>query len=128
MEQIFAFVGTTQMWIIEYSILAVDLIGTCVLLYAVGHTIYELIRHRRHVRLHLAEGIALALEFKMGSELLRTSLVRDWRELLILGAIILLRGAMTFLIWWEIKNEKKPRPASVLPPAVKGAPTDPKAD
>ena len=34
-------------------------------------------------------------------------LVREPKELLVLGAIILLRAALTFLIHWEIKNEKK---------------------
>ena len=63
------------------------------------------------VRLELAEGIALALEFKMGGELLRTVVVREWNELLILGSVILLRAALTFLIQWEIKNERKNAPA-----------------
>ena len=49
----------------------------------------------------------MALEFKMGGELLRTVIVREWNELLILGAIILLRAALTFLIQWEIKIERK---------------------
>ena len=55
----------------------------------------------------IGKGIALSLEFKMGGELLRTVVVREWKELVILGAIILMRAAMTFLIQWEIKNEKK---------------------
>ncbi len=39
--------------------------------------------------------------------LLRTVVVRQWEELGILGAIILLRAALTFLIQWEIKIERK---------------------
>ena len=38
---------------------------------------------------------------------MRTLIVREWNELLILGSIILLRAALTFLIQWEIKIEKK---------------------
>ena len=38
--------------------------------------------------------------------MLRTVIVREQSELLTLGAIILLRGALTFLIHWEIKNEE----------------------
>jgi uncharacterized membrane protein len=60
-----------------------------------------------HIRLDLAEGIALALEFKLGGEVLRTVIVREWTELLILGAIIALRGALTLLIHWEISVEEK---------------------
>jgi uncharacterized membrane protein len=59
------------------------------------------------VRLVLAQGIALALEFKLGGEVLRTVIVREWSELLILGAIIALRAALTFLSHWEIHNEEK---------------------
>ena len=62
---------------------------------------------RDHVRLVLAQGIALGLEFKLGGEVLRTVVVRDWQELGILGAIIVLRAILTFVIHWEIKNEKK---------------------
>ena len=51
--------------------------------------------------------IPLALEFKMGGEVLRTVVVREWSELGILGAIIVLRAMLTFLIHWEIKNEKR---------------------
>ena len=63
-------------------------------------------RDRENIRLDLAQGIALSLGFKMGGEVLRTVVVREWSELGILGAIILLRAALTFLIHWEIKNEK----------------------
>lgn len=55
------------------------------------------IRRNPHVRLDLAQGIALALEFKLGGEVLRTVIVREQTELITLGAVILLRGALTFL-------------------------------
>lgn len=92
---------------INYSILAIEFIGVCVLLWAVAKGVFSFLRHRKGLRLELAEGIALALEFKMGSELLRTVIVREVGELLILGAVILLRAALSFLIHWEIGNEKR---------------------
>lgn len=92
---------------IQYCVLLIELVGVCVLLWAVARAVVGLFRRKERVRLDLAEGIALALEFKMGSELLRTLVVREWNELLILGAIILLRAALTFLIQWEIKIERK---------------------
>ena len=58
------------------------------------------------VRLKLAKGMALCLEFKLGSEILRTVVVRDLSEIAIVGAIIVLRAALTFLLHWEIKNEE----------------------
>ena len=92
--------------IVNYLILFVELIGIGILLYAVISAVIGLIRRQPHTRLKLAEGIALSLEFKMGGELLRTVVVREWKELLILGAIILMRAALTFLIQWEIKIER----------------------
>jgi uncharacterized membrane protein len=90
-----------------YIILLIELIGIGVLLYTVFKVLIGLLRRHERIRLDLAEGIALSLEFKLGSELLRTVIVRTWEELLILGAIVLLRAAMTFLIQWEIRIEKK---------------------
>jgi uncharacterized membrane protein len=90
-----------------YIILLIELIGIGVLVYTVFKTLIGLFRKHERVRLDLAEGIALSLEFKLGGELLRTVIVRQWEELLILGAIVLLRAAMTFLIQWEIRIEKK---------------------
>ena len=58
-------------------------------------------------RLRLAKGMALGLEFKLGSEILRTVVVREFTEILLVGAIILLRAALTLLIHWEIRNEEQ---------------------
>ena len=93
--------------VVNYLILIVEFIGIVILIYAVVSAVIGLIRRQPHTRLKLAEGIALALEFKMCWELLLTVIVREWNELLILGAIILLRAALTFLIQWEIKIERK---------------------
>lgn len=95
--------------LVQYAILAIELVGVCVLIYTIVRSVIGLFRHTERLRLELAEGIALSLEFKMGGELLRTVIVREWKELLILGAVILLRAAMTFLIQWEIRVEKGER-------------------
>lgn len=49
----------------------------------------------------------MGLEFKLGSEILRTVIVRDWKEIGTVAGIIALRAALTFLIHWEIKEEEK---------------------
>lgn len=107
LEKIYQAVSKFFDLIVEYLILLVEFVGIVILVYAIVSAIIGLFKRQEHVRLKLAEGIALALEFKMGGELLRTVIVREWNELLILGAIILLRAALTFLIQWEIKIERK---------------------
>ena len=95
-------------YVVEISTVLMEMAGICVLVSTAVKCFYGWLKKTdRNIRLDLGEGIALAREFKMGGEVLRTVVVREWRELGILGAIILLRGALTFLIHWEIKNEKK---------------------
>lgn len=91
---------------VQLGVLFLECIGVGVLVVSAVKALIGCLSHDTHVRLGLAEGIALALEFKLGGEVLRTAVVRTPSELLILGAIILLRGALTFLIHWEIKNEE----------------------
>lgn len=93
--------------IVQAAILLLECIGVLVLVYAAIKSVVGIFRHDPQVKLHLAEGIELALGFKLGSEVLRTLVIRTWNELLMLGAIVLLRAAITFLIRWEIKDEKE---------------------
>ena len=93
--------------VVEICTMLMEFAGICVLVSTAVRSFFNWIRRSdRNIRLDLGEGIALALEFKMGGEVLRTVVVREWSELGILGAIIILRGVLTFLIHWEIKNEE----------------------
>ncbi len=91
---------------VQYGILLMECVGVVILLTTAVKSIWGILSRDPHVRLTLAKGIALSLEFKLGGEVLRTVIVREWSELAILGAIIVLRGALTFLIHWEIKTEE----------------------
>ena len=95
------------MYIVEFCTILLELFGVIVLISVAVRSFFQWIRHDTRLRLNLARGIALSLEFKMGSEVLRTVVVREWEELGILGAVILLRGLLTFLIHWEIKHEEE---------------------
>lgn len=106
MQQVLAFLEEYFHAFIEFLILAVEIIGVGILIFATVRALYELFRHKGAVKLDLAEGIGLSLEFKMVGELLRTVVVRELEELIILGIVILLRGAIALLVHWEIKNEK----------------------
>jgi len=98
-EHLFLTLAQIGVTLLEFS-------GVLVLVIASAKALIGFFRKDAHVRLQLAQGIALALEFKLGGEVLRTTVVREWSELGILGAIILLRGALTLLIHWEIRSEE----------------------
>ena len=68
----------------------------------------SLIKHIHYpVKLSLGNALALGLEFKMGSEILKTVTIREFDEIMILGAIIVLRALLSVLIHYEVKNEKE---------------------
>ena len=106
MTQFLEYVNRFLVNLVEVSIIVLDLFGIIVLVFTALKSFLKWIHHDKKLRLELAYGIALALEFKMGSEVLRTVVVNEWAELGILGAIILLRGVLTFLIHWEIRGEE----------------------
>lgn len=57
------------------------------------------------IKIELAEALTLALEFKLGAEILKTVLVQNLDEMYILGAVILLRAVLSYVLHWEVKNE-----------------------
>ena len=62
----------------------------------------------------LGRSLSLALEFKMGAEIVNTVIVRELKELLILGLVIVLRAILAVLIHWEITTEEKEERAHAL--------------
>lgn len=75
-------------------------------LQAFGRYCKGLVTHvPRDVKFQLASGLATSLEFKMAAEILKTVLVRELEELLVLGAVILLRALLSLLIHVEMRGE-----------------------
>lgn len=92
---------------VEIAILIFEFIGVGIIIFS-GIRGFWLYLHRSpETKLTLAKGLAMGLEFKLGSEILRTVIVREWTEIATVGGIIVLRAALTFLIHWEIKEEEK---------------------
>ena len=99
--------------VVEYSVLLLEAVGVCIIVGTAIKCVIDLLKKKKsNLRLHLAEGIAFALEFKLGSEVLHTLLARDLNELAVIGMVIVLRALLTFLIHWEIKMEKEHPAAS----------------
>ena len=62
-------------------------------------------RTQENIKFKLANGLALSLEFKMAAEILKTVMVRDLNELIVLGAVIVLRALLSLLIHVEMKHK-----------------------
>ena len=92
---------------VNFFVIMLEFMGLTVIVYTAVKSFMGWIKKDPATRLNLAEGLAMALSFKLGGEILRTVVVRDMSEIIQVGAIIILRAALTFLIHWEIKEENK---------------------
>ena len=97
---------------LPYIIGLLEIMGILVVTWSGIFAFWEYIQntfmHKKlDLQFHLATGLATALEFKMAAEILKTVLVRDLKELLVLGAVILLRAILSVLIHFEMKHAEK---------------------
>ena len=96
----------------EFMAFTLELIG--ILIIVIG-SVRALVRLARHIRsrghfnvvIDLGRALALALEFKMGAEIINTVIVHDLKELATLAIVILIRALLAVIIHWEIKMEKQ---------------------
>ena len=98
--------------IASFAVITLEMIGIIVIIIgafkSIAFNFSKLISKNHHnIRIDLGQSLALGLEFKMGAEIIKTVLVRDLQELIVLAFIIALRAGLAVLIHWEIKLEKK---------------------
>ena len=94
---------------LPYIISGIEIMGIFAVLWTAIQSFWEYLQNtfmKKHHNLqqHLAIGLATGLEFKMAAEILKTVIVRELSELVILGAVILLRALLSILIHFEMKH------------------------
>ena len=78
-----------------------------ILLFGSGKAIWMLIRHKPHITLSLTRFMNIALIIMLCAEIVRLVLVRTPLELAIVAGMVVLHGAISFLISWEVTREEK---------------------
>ncbi len=96
---------------LPYIISVLEIMGILIVTWSALRAFYQYIRNtffkkNYDMQYLFATGLATSLEFKMAAEILKTVLVREMRELIILGAIIVLRALVTILLKFEIRAAK----------------------
>ena len=99
-------------FVAELTVHSLELIGILIIVLGSVRALFQLFTCLRtkqpiNVMIELGRSLALGLEFKMGAEIVNTVIVREIRELLILGLVIALRAVLAILIHWEIQNERR---------------------
>lgn len=97
--------------IAQIAVHSLELVGIIIIIIGSVKAIIRVFNNLKHrqsknVIIGLGKSLSLALEFKMGAEIVNTVIVRDLEELWILAIVIALRAILALLIHWEIKNEK----------------------
>ena len=98
---------TVMEYLVEVAILIFEFMGIGIIIFSGLKGFYHYVRRSPEMKVSLSQGLAIGLEFKLGSEILKTVVVREWTEIVTVAGIIALRAALTFLIHWEIKEEHK---------------------
>ena len=92
--------------VVTIIIHALEIMGILVICTGAVRDFIEYFTHKTNIKLDLAESLALGLEFMLGGEILRTVLAHDFKDIAIVGCIIVLRVALTVLIHWESSHMK----------------------
>ncbi len=96
----------------EIAACTLELVGVIIIIIGSVRALVRLIRCLRkkepfHIVIDLGKALSLALEFKMGAEIIKTVIVHNLEELAILGVVIVIRALLAFIIHWEIKMDRQ---------------------
>ncbi len=91
--------------IVVICVMALEAIGATIIMVAAARALFAIFRNPHRSRELLFEGIASGLGFLLGSEVLKTLIAPDWKDIAMTGAILVMRAGVTLLVHWENKVE-----------------------
>ena len=91
--------------VVRYGVLILEAVGAVIIFASAIRALMCAVKQRGKSRIVFSEGIATALNFLLGSEVLKTIIAPDWRDIGMTCAIIVMRAAMALLLHWENKHE-----------------------
>ena len=96
----------------EISANILELVGIIIIIFGSCRALIRLVKcaiekKSFHIVTELGRALSLALEFKMGAEIIKTVIIHNLEELAILGIVIVIRALLAFIIHWEIRLEEK---------------------
>ncbi len=82
-------------------------IGVLIIIVNFFKGLYYYLKNDKTSKFVLAEGYTMGLEFLMAGEILHTVIAKDLSSVIFVGAIVVVRVALTLLLHWEVQCEKK---------------------
>ena len=99
--------------LLELVGIVIIIIGSCRALVRLAHFVLK--KQPFNIVIDLGKALSLALEFKMGAEIIKTVIIHNLEELAILGVVIVIRALLAFIIHWEIHIEEKHKTEKIEP-------------
>jgi uncharacterized membrane protein len=111
-------IESIRSYYIDLITLGIDILAASVIIISVimalisflkilKNPIREQIMDKESIRLRLARGILLALDFEIGSDIIKTMQIPGIKELLILGVIVTIRIVLSWSLSKEIDRHNK---------------------
>jgi uncharacterized membrane protein len=93
----------------KIMIVMMELVGLLIIIYSAVVTLSRFVKLKYNqtstdIRIRLGRGISFSLMFYLAAEILRLILIREYKDLFIVGAIIVLHVIVTVLIAWEVSH------------------------
>src|SRR5215216_2571382 len=100
---------------VDYLRLAVEAIGAAIVGFGVLATAFRyllsLVGIREYtnteIRLYLGRYLALGLEFQIGADILSTAVAPTFDDVLLLGAIVVIRTVLNYFLSKELERERQ---------------------
>ena len=95
--------------LLEYAIPACEIIAVLVILFSVVKATVFAIHNiftpdEKDVKINLLSGLSLGLEFAMAAEIMKTIVLHELNDLLVLGIVIVMRILFALVLHFEIKG------------------------
>jgi uncharacterized membrane protein len=93
-------------------ILLLELLGAGVIIYVglvalIKFFTLKFCQSSTEIRIRFARGIAMGLQFYLAAEILRLITIREYKDLAIVGTIIILHVIVSVLVSWEVHHSIK---------------------
>ncbi len=92
--------------VVEVAIKFFEYMGVIVIIYSGIRGVIHYVKRDTKTQIVLFKGLSMGLGFALGGEILHTFVARDLKDVALVGGIIVLRVALTFLMHWEMKAEE----------------------
>ena len=112
LENVMSYYKEILYFLAEISAGALEFVGVIIIIVGSFRALVRLVKSLTKKssfkgEVDLEKSLSLALEFKMGAEIIKTVIIHNLEELAILGVVIIIRALLSLLIHWEIHIKER---------------------